>query len=59
MLGDGMVVMTVAALDLALALQAHLVTDLAHMDLPAQGLVQALRASQYLSVAILRRLSVL
>lgn len=54
MLGDGMVAMTVTALGLA-----HLGTDLAHMGLPAQVLVQVLQASQYPSVVILKRLSVL
>lgn len=58
MLGDGTEAM-VATPDLALALQVHLVTDLAHMDLPAQGSAQALPASQYLLVAISKRHSVL
>lgn len=58
MLGDGTEAM-VAILDLALALQAQLVTDLARIDLLAQGSAQALRASQYLLVVISKRHSVL
>lgn len=58
MLGDGMAVMA-ATPDLALALQAHLVTDLAHMGHPAQGSVRALQASLYLLVVTSKRLNVL